>query len=254
MKSLAYQFDLIIHLVRRNFILQYKGSILGIFWSLLLPLSQLLVLTFLFRRVIPLNIEDYPAFVFAALIPWNWFSNSVTQASNLLVANRDLLRQPSFSPILLMIINALTNFLTFLISLPILLGILTWLGRGITLLWLLIPLLVLIQGILIVGLSLIVAIWNIFYRDVGHMVSIVVMLLFFITPIFYQTKDVEKFYDFLFTWNPMAVMVKSYRAVFFYGTTPEWGLLLIASIISAMVLGLGCFIYHRRIADVYDAI
>jgi lipopolysaccharide transport system permease protein len=254
MQSVAYHFDLVMHLARRDFVLQYKGSVLGIFWALLLPLSQLLVLVFLFQKVIPLDIADYPAFVFAALLPWTWFSNSVTQASGALFSNRDLLRQPNFRPFFLMIINALTNLFTFLVSLPVLWGLLTWSGRGMTLSWLFFVLLVLIQGVLIVGLGLIFSIWNVFYRDIRHLLSIAVMLLFYITPVFYRTQSVGKSYYFLFTWNPMAVLVQSYRAILFYGIAPDWGSLLIASIISAVVLGLGCLLYHRKMPDVFDAI
>jgi lipopolysaccharide transport system permease protein len=74
MKSLTYRIDLIRHLVWRDFVLRYKGSVLGVLWYLLPPLAQLLVLVFLFGRVVPLNIEAYPAFVFCGLLPWTWFS------------------------------------------------------------------------------------------------------------------------------------------------------------------------------------
>ena len=114
MKSLIHHFDLIMHLSKRNFVLQYKGSVLGIFWSLIFPLFQLLTLMFVFGKVIPLNITDYPAFVFAALLPWNWFSNSIISASSVLIRNRDLVRRPNFAPSMLLISDALTNLLTFL--------------------------------------------------------------------------------------------------------------------------------------------
>ena len=80
MNSLAYRLDLILHLVWRDFVLRYKGSVLGVLWYLLPPLTQLLVLVFLFGRVVPLNIEAYPAFVFCGLLPWTWFGTCLGSA------------------------------------------------------------------------------------------------------------------------------------------------------------------------------
>src|SRR5262245_47677541 len=96
MTARSHQIDLILNLVRRNFILQFKGSLLGLLWALVLPLCQLMIFVFLFRRVVPLKIEAYPAFVYAGLLPWNWFSMSVIAASNLFIFNRDLVRRPNF--------------------------------------------------------------------------------------------------------------------------------------------------------------
>jgi ABC-type polysaccharide/polyol phosphate export permease len=115
------------------------------------------------------------------------------------------------------------------------------------------PLLVLIQGILIVGLGLIIATLNVFYRDVAHIASVAIMLLFWFTPIFYEPETVSKEYRFLFTWNPMAVLVKSYRAIFF-GTPLEWNSLLLASTLSVMLCGLGYIIHQRQLHDIIDAI
>ena len=182
--------DLVLHLARREFSLRYHDSALGVLWSLLLPLAQLLVLVFLFQRVIPLGIEAYPAFVLSALLPWSWFSASVGAAGGLFVGNRDLVRQPGFAPAILVFVNALSNLISLLVSLPILLVLLGWYGRepGVSLLVL--PVLLIIQCLLIVGLGLAVATLNVFYRDVQHIVTVGLMLLFYMTPVFYRTNEV----------------------------------------------------------------
>ena len=127
----VYQFDVIKHLVGRNFVLKYKGSVLGILWSLFVPLSQLLVFTFIFGRVLPLDIEAYPAFLFLGVLPWNWFSACVSSAGLLFISNRDLVRKPNFIPLNLIIVDVLTNLITFLILLPILFFILIIYKRNI---------------------------------------------------------------------------------------------------------------------------
>jgi ABC-type polysaccharide/polyol phosphate export permease len=109
--SLSCKFDLAWHLVKRDFTLQYKRSVLGILWSVLLPLSQLLVLIFIFQKVIPLNIDAYPVFLFCALLPWSWFSNCINSAGGLFINNRDLIKKPNFEPYILVIVNTLSNLL-----------------------------------------------------------------------------------------------------------------------------------------------
>jgi ABC-type polysaccharide/polyol phosphate export permease len=247
-----HRFDLILNLVRRNFLLQFKGSLLGLLWAVLLPLSQLMIFVFLFKRVVPLKIENYPAFVFTGLLPWNWFSMSIISASSLFISNRDLVRRPNFEPSILALVNALSNLLTYLISLPIIFILLATSGKRLTWAVLLLPLIMLIQGTLIVGLSLFLATWNVFYRDLQHITGVAVMLMFYLTPVFYSLENVGREYRRLFTLNPMAVLIQSYRAILYEGTVPDASTLLVATTVSVTICGLGYLAYRRDIQNVYD--
>ena len=167
MHPLKYQRDLLLHLVKRDFALRYKRSALGILWSLLVPLAQLLVLAFIFGKIVPLKIDDYPAFLFTALLPWTWFSACLASAGGIFYNNRDLMFQPNFDPVILVVVNTLSNLAIYLAALPILMVLLLLYGRpptGVLLFW---PFLVLIQGILITGLSLIIATLNVFLPGCG---------------------------------------------------------------------------------------
>ncbi len=198
MNSVTYKFDLIWHLVKRDFSLRFKRSTLGVLWSLVLPLAQLLVLVFLFNKVVPLNIDGYPAFVFSALLPWTWFSSCLSAAGTLFISNRDLIRRPSFEPYLIVIVNTISNLLIYLVALPILFIVLAWEGRGITPILLTLPLLSLIQGILTVGLGIMIATLNVFYRDVQQIVGVAIMLLFYMTPVFYSSDSVSENYRIIY--------------------------------------------------------
>lgn len=116
MNLLAYRLDLITHLVWRDFLLHYKTSALGILWSLIPPLAQLLVLVFLFRRVVPLHVEAYPAFVFSGLLSWIWFSACLGSAGYVFVNHRDLVRRPNFEPWTLIVVNTFSNLANYLTS------------------------------------------------------------------------------------------------------------------------------------------
>ena len=253
-RSITYQFDLLRHLVWRDFTLRYKQSVLGTLWSLMLPLTQLLVMIFVFQSVVPLNIEAYPAFVFSALLPWNWFSSSVLASCGLFLGSRDLVRHPNFIPARLMLITLLSNMITFLVALPLLIGLLLLYGRPLTPAVAILPVLMLIQGVLTMGLGLVIATLNVFYRDIQHLVGIILSLLFYLVPVFYRPQSVVEQYKFVYEINPIAVVIQSYRTVLFYGQYPSVESILFASITSLAVYGLGLFIYRSRQHDIIDMI
>ena len=250
--SLTYQFDLIWHLVKRDFILQYKRSILGVLWSLLLPLAQFLVLIFIFEKVIPLNIEAYPVFLFSALLPWNWFSNCLGSAGGIFLNNRNLLLRPNFEPSILLIVNILSNLILFLVSLPILFVIMSFLGKSVSVNLIYLPILISIQGLLIFGLGLIIASFNVLYTDVQHIVNVGLMILFFITPVFYGIYDIGEGYQHVYSLNPLAPLIQNYRLILFSGSPPDWTSVLFTGIVSLIACMVGLAIYNRKIHDVID--
>ena len=254
LSSLRYHRDLILHLVARSFALRYHGSAIGILWSLMIPLSQLLVLVFLFGKVVPLKIDAYPAFVFSALLPWVWFSACLNSASSLFISNRDLMRKPNFAPYILIIVNTLSNLVSYILFLPILILILVLYGHYMTPYLLIFPLLILIQSTLIIGLSLIVATMNVFYRDIQQIMTVAVMLLFYLTPVFYRSEAISKSYHLLYTLSPISVLIQSYRAIFFNGSPPHWNSLVFSGIVSVIVLIVGFFIYNRQLTNIFDRI
>lgn len=254
LNSVVYQFDLMSHLVWREFTLRYKRSTLGILWSLVQPLAQLLVLVFLFQKIVPLNIPAYPAFVFSALLPWTWFSSSISSSCGLFLANRDLVRRPDFVPASLGVVNMLSNLLTYVAALPILFVMLAVYEVAITPAIMLLPVLMVLQAMLIVGLGLIVATLNVFYRDVQHVVIVTLSLLFYLTPVFYRPQSVITRYELIYMINPMAILIQAYRSIIFYGSLPPLVPLLFAAVAAASVVGMGAWIYHRQQPYIVDEI
>jgi homopolymeric O-antigen transport system permease protein len=245
---------LIWHLTHRDFRLRYKGSILGIAWSVLLPLIHLSLLVFIFSGVIPLNIENYSAFVFTALLPWTWFSNSVSAAGNIFISNRDLVRRPNFSPWILMLVNTFSNLILYLVALPLLIMLLMMYHLDISWPVLNFPVLLLIQASLIIGLGLFIATLNVFYRDIQHLTNVGLLLLFYITPVFYSSQRIKSNYQYLYKLNPLSVLIQSYRSIFFYGRPPDWSDLLVTCFISLAILIIGFAYSRRRLNAVIDMV
>jgi ABC-type polysaccharide/polyol phosphate export permease len=251
---MPYQFQLLWHLVIREFILQYKRSFLGVLWSLMLPIAQLLVLIIIFQKVIPLGIKAYPLFLFCALLPWNWFSNCLNSASNVFTYNRDLVRKPNFEPYTLVIVNTLSNLLLFIIALPLLFLLMLFYSKPFNLSLLILPLLIIIQSMLTIGISLILATINSFYSDVQHITGVLVMMLFFLTPVFYSYESVAEGFRVLYFINPMATLIQNYRLIIFYGISPGLNSMIFVGISSIVALIIGYVIYNRQIHDVIDVL
>jgi ABC-type polysaccharide/polyol phosphate export permease len=246
--------DLLRYLVHRDFLLTYRRSALGMLWSLVLPLAQLFVLAFVFTHILPLRIEAYPAFLLCALLPWSWFSTSVLNCTSLFLNNRDLMRRPNFGPGLLVLVSTLSNLVTYVCALPVLVGVLYWYGRPLgAAVWAL-PVLIAIQALLTVGVGLIVATLNVFYRDVHYVVTVALMLLFYLTPVFYRGDAAVPGYALISVLNPLAGLIQGYRAVFFEGVTPGAGPLAVSTLTSLVVMAVGYRIYRSLHHDLIDAL
>ena len=246
--------QMIWHLVKREFQLRYAGSMLGFLWSLAVPLSQLLMLVFVFNKVIPLNIPNFPVFVFAAILPWSWFSSTLLASGEAFIGSRDLLRYPNFPPAAIIAVNSVSHLMTMFLSLPVLFGMLYWYDLEFPWLFLpALPLLILVQAILIIGLSFIVATANVFYRDVSQITAIIVSLLFFLTPIWY-TPQLKSEYGVLFQINPMSLIVQNYRMVLLEGRWLDWPSLMTAALIGVAFLTVGYLTYRHLQSDMIDAI
>jgi ABC-type polysaccharide/polyol phosphate export permease len=250
---MSHYLSLIRHLVERDFHLRHTGSALGVLWSILVPVAQLVVLAFTFSSIVRIDIPDYPAFVYSALLPWTWFSSAISAAGHLFFLHRDLIRRPAFPPSALIIVNTISHLITFFLSLPLFFALMSWHGRPITMNVVPFFLLLLIQGVLTVGISFMIATCNVFYRDIAQLVGILLSLMFFLTPIFYRPV-LESRYHTLLEVNPMVPLINCYRAVLFEGTNPEWSSMMLTGGISIVVCAIGYAFYKRLLPEVVDAI
>lgn len=242
---LIYYRDLLREMVSRDLKLRYKRSVLGIAWSLLNPLAQMLVFTFLFRRVLPLNIPNYPVFVFTGVLVWSWFSNAIMVSAGVIVDNRELIKRPGFPVPLLPVITVTTNLIQFLLALPILFAAIIIGGGALSISILLLPLIILIQFILTVSLGYIVSTLQVTFRDTQHLLSVLLLLLFYLTPVFYDSSMVPARFLFVYELNPMVHLMRAYRAILVLGVAPDPIALLALSALALLLLWLGLAIFIR---------
>jgi lipopolysaccharide transport system permease protein len=243
--SPAYFLDVLNVLVGRELRIRYKGSLLGILWALLSPLGTVLILYILFSRVLPLGIPNFAAFLYSGLLAWNWFQSTVFTASASLNDNRDLVRKPFFPSVLLPGVVTATNFVLYLLALPVMFGLLLIEGLPLTPALVLLPLVWMSLGIFTLACAIFVAGLGVLVRDLQHILGVGMLLWFYLTPIFY---DLERISPEMARWlllNPMAILVQAHRSVLVYGQPPDLIALGIVSLVSLGLLGASTALFHR---------
>jgi lipopolysaccharide transport system permease protein len=245
-RKIAHFFDLLRVLVDRDMKLLYKRSALGIAWTLINPLLQLAVFSFVFRSVIPINIPKFSSFAFSGLLIWTWSQTALFQATGLITSNKALIRQPNFPTAILPVVTTMTGLIHFLLALPVLIIFLAVDGIQPSSVLFVLPLLMVIQFILTVGLAYPLAALNVTFRDTQHTLGVLLQMLFYLTPIFYDLNSVPKEFQPLYQLNPMVPLIEAYRAILLKGTQPDWQALLIVSLVVAVILPIGLAIFRRQ--------
>ena len=235
--------DVLRELIARDVKLRYRGSYFGMAWTLLNPITELAVLLFVFGSVLPLNIPNYAAFLFTGLLVYTWFQSSLVFATVAVVSNRDLIRRPNVPLSVLPIVSVASTLLHFLLSLPVLFVLLLVTGVHITAAVLALPLLVMVQFILILALAYPLAAVHVWFRDTQYFLKIALQLLFFLTPVFYESKTIPERFRYLYRFNPMVGIVDGYRDVLVRGVVPPLGdwILLVAVSTVLLVISLAGF-------------
>ncbi len=252
-------------LVLRELKARYRGSVLGFFWSFANPLLLLLVYTFVFSVVLPSRFDgvddNYALFLFCGLLPWTWFSSALTESSNSLLANGNLIKKVLFPAEVLPVVAVVANMVHFLLALPILvvaLVLFVAVPPGITeLLWF--PAVVAVQFLVTLGLGLILAALTVHFRDIKDLLANVLTLWFFATPILYpwtmvaargpSVAGLPPAGKVLMDLNPFAHIAISYQEILFFdGPFGHWKWLL-ALAAAGLVLFLAGYAIFDRLRD-----
>lgn len=239
--------ELIRNLVVRDLKVRYKNSAFGFAWSLLNPLFMMgvlsVVFSLVFERASP--VENFPAFLVTGLIPWNFTNTSLTRAVNSVVENSRLVKKVFFPREVIPISVVLANFVHFLLAIPVLLIILMFLGVMPNPKVLLLPPLILIHLELVLGISLFISCVNVFYRDMGVAMDVLLQGWFFATPIFYHHWILPLWLQKPAMANPLAAIITAYRDVLIYGRFPDRNFTVGAIVSSTLIFAIGYAVYTR---------
>lgn len=247
--------DLVRELLLRDIRLRYRRSILGLLWSQLAPLSLVVVLSIVFSRVVRLGIPDYPVFVFVGLSAWRWFQAGVVTATSSVTDNRDVVRLPGFPLRLLPPVAISSELANYVLSLPVLLGAIAWATGRVPITVVALPVLVFIQFLLCLGPSYLLSVSHVTMRDTAQILGVVLLLLFYATPILYHEEFLlDSGFRLLYVLNPLAHVIEAQRDVLLYGRWPDVGALGLVSLFAFTMLALGVRVFRSAEAWMPDEV
>lgn len=224
---------------------KYKGSFLGFLWTFINPLLQLLVYSIVFSQVLKANVENYPMFLFVALIPWTFFTTAIQCATVEVVNNGAIIKKVYFPREILTLSTVTSAFVNFLLSMIIVVIALIISGIGISKYILLFPLIAIINYVLTLGIGFILSSVTVYLRDLEYIVNVFIMLLFYLTPILYTLDSFPAEYKNILMLNPMATIILAYKDILYYQVMPDMWNLCIVGLLSVIVLFVGYLIFKK---------
>lgn len=245
-KELYEYREMIISLVRKDLRGRYKGSVLGFLWTFVNPLLQLIVYTIVFSIIMRASYEQYYLFLFVALVPWMFFSSSVTDGAASILKEKDMVKKIYFPREVMPIADTTSNFVNMLFCFIVIFAVLLVSGWGISLYaCLALPVIMVVEYIICLGIALLTSALTVYFRDLQYILGIIAMAWQYITPVMYSSERVPEELLPLWNLNPMTPVIEAYRSVLYYKTFPELDTLLSAFVLGVIVLVLGIFVFNR---------
>ncbi|HEN3568492.1 TPA: ABC transporter permease [Yersinia enterocolitica] len=244
--------------VKRDFQSRYQMSMLGISWLVLQPLSMIIVYTVIFSQLMQARLPQtsgsfsYSIYLCSGILTWGLFAEIISRSQNVFIDNANLLKKLNFPRICLPIIISISSLLNFIIIFTIFILFLILSGNfpGVVILAM-VPLLIL-QIVFSIGLGMTVGVINVFFRDVGQFISILLQFWFWFTPIVYMVGTLPEWAQKLIRWNPMAGLINSYQNIFVHGQWPQVGPLKLVIVLSIVFCYLGFKLFKKHSADMVD--
>lgn len=245
LQELSKHRALVLALAGRELKGRYRGSLLGFLWTFLNPLLLLSVYALVFSVYFRVQMHNYAVFMFTGLLPWIFFSQGLMEGTGAITDGGSLVTKVLFPQQVLPAVKVLANFINFLLSLPILAGFLLATHQGLHLTWVAFPLVALVHLWFTFALALLLSALNVFMRDTRHILTNLMTLWFFLTPVLYPLTQVPEKYHVLVFLNPAAIFTLAYQDLIFHGVWPRWDLLGAMALLSLALLFVAVTIFEH---------
>lgn len=228
--------------------MRYKQTLLGISWAILQPLSMMVLFTFIFSLIVKMPSEGtpYAVFSFTALLPWTFFSTSLSTGSNSLLSNSQLITKVYFPREILPLTYVIAALFDFMIASSVLFGLLFYYKIPLTMNCLYALLIIFILALFVTAMALFFSATQLRFRDIGIAMPLLLQIWMFATPVIYPLSAVPEWLRPFYSLNPTVSTVESFRRAILYGTAPDFKALTIAAVISICLL-ICAYIYFKRV-------
>jgi lipopolysaccharide transport system permease protein len=224
---------------------RYKGSFLGFFWTLLNPLMMLGVYSIVFKFIVRVDIENYTSYLFIGLISWFLISQALLSGAGVIIRNAGLVKKIYFPKEILPLSVVIGGAINFVFSLLVLFPVLFF--SHISLGWplLMFPVILLVYLLFTLSLILLISSLNVYFRDLEHIMGIIIMAWFYLTPIVFTSSMIPAKIKFIFDYNPMKVITEAFQSIFFYNQIPNLYDLSMVAIFSIVLLNFSFYVFKK---------
>ena len=237
--------ELIWALALRELKVRYKRSVLGFLWALLNPVLSMAVLAIVFTTIIPTNIHHFAVFLMSTLLLYTFVVQSLSYAVESMVGNADLIKKVAVPKLVFPVAAVLSNVINLGLSLiPLVILVLVF-RHPFYWTWLLIPIPLAALILLTLGATFFFATANVYYRDVSHIIQIVLQVLFYLTPILYTIEFINPKYRWLFWLNPLTFSLSDFRMYVYYGMLPSFASIAASFAVGIAALAVGFWLFRK---------
>ena len=240
--------ELIWALALKDLKVRYKRSVLGFLWALLNPALMMLVLTAVFSSIMAIAIPHYAIFLLSVLLPWTFFSQSLSYSVESIVGNGELIKKVSVPKLVFPVAAVVSNIVNLLLSFIPMALLVIGLRHPFYSTWLYLPVPMVALIIFTLGVTFFFAVANVYYRDISHILQVVLSAWFYFTPIIYSLDVVPPNRQWLFKLNPIIYVINGFRLAIYYGMLPKWQS-VVASFVCAFVALVVGFAIFRKYQD-----
>lgn len=236
--------ELLKNLVLKDLKLKYRGSVFGFLWSLINPLMMIVVYTMAFTFIMRIRSVQFVFYLMLGQLAWTFFASSATMSTGAIVDNGGLLKSVLFPRAILPIGTVLFNLAQFLLTIAVFLpAMMLWYRVPLSAPMLLFPVFVALQVVFTVGVALILSTWTAFFRDVRHLLEVGLSMLFWLTPIIYESASVPERFRLLILIGPMSPFVMAYEQMFYYRQWPDPAVWVLACTHAAGAFVVGALLF-----------
>ena len=238
--------ELIWALALKELKIRYKRSFLGFLWALLNPMLLMLVLTVVFSSIMSQNIPHYAIFLLSVLLPWTFFSQSLSYAAESIVGNGDLIKKVHVAKLVFPVAAVVSNMINFLLSMIPLVLIIAAMRHPFHWTWIYLPVPLVALTLFTLGATFFFAAANVYYRDVAHILQVLLNVWFYVTPIIYSIDLIPRHYRWLLKLNPMQYILNGFRLSVYNGLLPTFASFIACFVCAFGMLAIGFWIFKKH--------
>lgn len=238
--------ELLYRMTARDLLLRYKQAVMGLGWALFMPVLNLAIFSVMFTRVVTIDVGmPYPLYAYCGLVAWNFFASALKFSASALTSNAALVTKIYFPREIFPFSAVLVSLVDAAIAGLLLVALMAYYGVAPAASLAFLPVVVLVQVAFTTGIALLLAMANLFYRDVKYLFEIVLAVWMFATSVVYPVERIGGRLAAVLAWNPLTPIIDAYRAVILRGELPAAGPFAAAAALSFAVLALGWLAFHR---------